>query len=100
LFGSRYFITLTPLYVMGLTAAIAAIVSRWREARVAMRRVVAVTAILIIWNLGLLYQWSTGLLPINGPVSWQEIVYNQFRVVPGDLPHSIYSQLLGERSTK
>jgi Dolichyl-phosphate-mannose-protein mannosyltransferase len=99
-FGSRYFITLTPLYVMGLTAAIAAIVSHWRESRAAMRRVVVVTAILIIWNLGLLYQWSTGLLPINGPVSWQEIVYNQFRVVPGDLPHSLYSQLLGGRSTK
>lgn len=99
-FGSRYFITLTPLYVMGLTAAIAAFVSRWREARAGMRRVVAVMAILIIWNLGLLYQWSTGLLPINGPVSWQEIVYNQFRVVPGNLPHSIYSQFLGDHLTK
>jgi hypothetical protein len=99
-FGSRYFITLTPVYVMGLTAGIAALAKRWGDARAAMRRVVAVVAILIVWNLGLVYQWTIGLLPINGPVSWQEIVYNQFRVVPGQLPHSLYAQFGGKDSSE
>lgn len=99
-FGSRYFITLTPVYVMGLTAGIAALAKRWGDERAAMRRVVVVVSILIVWNLGLVYQWATGLLPINGPVSWQEIVYNQFRVVPGQLPHSIYAQFGGKDSSQ
>jgi hypothetical protein len=99
-FGSRYFITLTPLYVMGLAAAVAWFVAKWADARGAMRRAVVVVAILVIWNLGLVYQWSTGLLPMNGPVAWDQILYNQFRVVPGQLPHSIYAQFTGENFTK
>jgi hypothetical protein len=99
-FGSRYFITLTPVYVMGLTSGIAALAKRWGDERAAMRRVVVVVSILIVWNLGLVYQWATGVLPISGPVSWQEIVYNQFRVVPGQLPHSIYAQFGGSDSAK
>lgn len=99
-FGNRYFITLTPLYVMGLTTAIARFVAKWPDGRGAMRRVAAVVTILVIWNLGLVYQWSTGLLPMNGPVAWDQILYNQFRVVPGQLPHSFYAQLTGENFTK
>jgi hypothetical protein len=101
-FGSRYFITLTPLYVMGLTAAIAELVRRWGDGEAAMRRAVVVTALLIVWNLGLLYQWSTALLPGAGPVHWDEVVYNQFRVVPAELLHSVEERFLarGEAAGK
>ncbi len=99
-FGNRYFITLTPLYIIGLSASISAFVQRWRNPQAAIRRVVAVTALLIIWNLGLVYQWSTDLLPGTGPVSWEEIVYNQFRVVPGQLLASLHARFARGSSSK
>jgi hypothetical protein len=94
-FGNRYFITLTPLYIVGLAAAFAGLASYWKDQHAAYRRAVAVTSLLVIWNLGLVYQWSTGLLPERGPVYWNEVVYNQFRVVPGQLARSVYVRFAG-----
>ena len=66
-FGNRYFITLTPLYIVGLAAVFAAFARYWGDQRAAFRRMAALTALLVVWNLGLVFQWSTGLLPERGP---------------------------------
>jgi len=84
-FGNRFFISLTPVFVVGLAVTFEKFTNVWRDQRRATRRVVAVAAVLIVWNLGLVYQWSNGLFPNVGPVYWREVVYNQIRVVPGDL---------------
>lgn len=94
-FGNRYFITLTPLYIVGLAAVFAAFARYWGDQRAAFRRMAALTALLVVWNLGLVFQWSTGLLPERGPVYWNEIIYNQFRVVPGQSVRALYGRFIG-----
>jgi len=46
-------------------------------------------ALLVLWNFGLLFQWGMHLIPDRGPISWSEMVSNQFRVVPVDLSSSV-----------
>jgi len=88
-FGNRYFVTLTPVFVLGLSGALAWFIGQWKAQNAGLRRAVAILVVLIVWNLGLVYQWGTGLLPNTGPISWEEVVYNQFRVVPGQLLGSL-----------
>jgi hypothetical protein len=42
----------------------------------------AVAAVLIVWNLAFIFQWGTHLVPARGPISWKQMVHNQFFVVP------------------
>lgn len=83
-FGNRFFISLTPIFVLGLAAGFSWSARFWESPQAAARRIVPVTALLILWNLGLLYQWSHFLFFPEGvgQVSWSEVLYNQFRVVP------------------
>jgi hypothetical protein len=97
-FGNRYFITLTPLYVVGLAAVFAAFAKHWQDQQAAFRRVLVVTSLLVLWNLGLVFQWSTGLLPERGPIYWNEVIYNQFRVVPAQSVRTLYARIAGRAS--
>jgi hypothetical protein len=79
-FGSRFFVSLTPLFLIGLAvlcSRIAALVSL-------VGRAVPVTALalLVLWNLGMVFQWGTHLIPPRGPISWSKMAYNQVAVVP------------------
>jgi hypothetical protein len=65
-FGNRFFISLTPLYVLGLAAFFARLGRVWQENR-ASRVAWASTGFLIVWNLGLIFQWGTHLFPRVGP---------------------------------
>jgi hypothetical protein len=80
-FGNRFFVSLTVLFVLGLAAFFDWVAHVWNEHRA---RVVApiATAILILWNLGLIFQWGTHLIPARGPISWRDAAYNQVAVVP------------------
>ena len=40
---------------------------------------------MVAWNAGLISQWGSHLIPARGPISFSEMVYNQFLVVPGQL---------------
>jgi Dolichyl-phosphate-mannose-protein mannosyltransferase len=80
-FGNRFFVSLTPIFILGLAALFDRLARIWNS-----RRTFAVasasTALLILWNLGMMYQWGMHLVPVRGPISWREAVYNQFAVVP------------------
>ncbi|MGH9717002.1 MAG: hypothetical protein ACRD4R_09800 [Candidatus Acidiferrales bacterium] len=82
-FGSRFFVSLTPIFVIGLAVAFERFTAVWKDSRPAMRRAVAISALLIIWNLGLICQLDHGLFMQIGPVDWQNALYNEFRTVPG-----------------
>jgi len=90
--GNRYFLSLTPIFILGLACAFGFAERLWRSERAAMLRVVPLTLLFVLWNMGLLYQWKTHLLPRHGPVDWENVRFNQFRVVPGQVLHE-----LGER---
>ncbi|MGB8522240.1 MAG: glycosyltransferase family 39 protein [Candidatus Acidiferrales bacterium] len=80
-FGNRFFISLTPMFVLGLASFFGWVASKWRE-RQAAAFAWSVTALFVLWNMGLIFQWGTHLIPARGPVSWHEVAYNQVAVVP------------------
>lgn len=80
-FGNRFFVSLTAVFVLGLAGGIELlrqVLSAWRARALAY----GVTAALIVWNLAFIYQWGMHLVPARGPISWHEMAYNQFAVVP------------------
>lgn len=80
-FGNRFFISLTPVFILGLTAVFDGLARSWQERRAAVFAYCA-TSVFIVWNLGLIFQWGTHLIPARGPISWREASYNQVAVVP------------------
>ncbi|MFZ0637711.1 MAG: hypothetical protein WA755_11750 [Candidatus Acidiferrales bacterium] len=87
-FGNRFFISLTPIFIIGLAGAFEALEQFW-PARRAQIAVYCATAVLIVWNLGFIFQWGTHLVPARGPISWPEMVHNQFAVVPVEFARKI-----------
>ena len=91
-FGSRFFVSLTPLFILGLAAFFDWLERVWQERRAAILAV-SVTAVLIIWNLGLVFQWGVHLIPARGPISWRDAAYNQVAVVPVEAMRTVKSYL-------
>jgi hypothetical protein len=88
-FGNRFFVSLTPVFVLGLAAAFSWSAHLWPDPATASRRIAPLTALFVLWNLGLVYQWSTHILPTRGEVYWSSVVYDQFRTVPGAIASDI-----------
>ncbi len=81
-FGNRFFVSLTPIFLIGLAAFLDG-VRRWsKERRWVWRASCAAIGLLVLWNLGFIFQWGTQLVPDRGPISWRKMAYNQFVVVP------------------
>jgi hypothetical protein len=80
-YGNRFFVSLTAIFVLGLAGGIDWLeqaLSSWRATALA----AGATAALIVWNLAFIYQWGMHLVPARGPISWHQMAYNQFAVVP------------------
>ena len=92
-FGNRFFISLTPLFVLGLASFFGWIASKWRE-RQATTFAWSVTALFVLWNMGLIFQWGTHLIPSRGPISWREAAHNQYAVVPEQVAQTLKSYLV------
>jgi hypothetical protein len=80
-FGNRFFVSLTSVFILGLAAFFDWLGFTWTE-RSAAVLAKSLTAVLIVWNLGLIFQWGVHLIPARGPISWREAAYNQYAVVP------------------
>ena len=82
-FGSRFMVSLTPVFILGLAQALA---SASKLPLLAGRHgllYVAVLSPLILWNVGLMFQWGTGLVPNRGPVDFAVVTRHQVTRVPG-----------------
>lgn len=95
-FGNRFFISLTPLFVLGLATFFDVLVRGWQGRRAAILATSA-TAVLILWNLGLIYQWGTHLIPVRGGISWRAAAYNQVAVVPAQAARTLKNYMTGRR---
>ena len=91
-FGNRFFVLLTPIFVLGLAGFFDSLERAWNERR-AMIISASATAALILWNLGLIFQWGTHLIPARGPISWRDAAYNQIAVVPVEASQSLKNYL-------
>lgn len=80
-FGNRFFISLTPVFILGLAGFFQWLSHSWHD-DAAWRTAGIVVALLIAWNLGLVFQWGTHLIPARGPISFRDAAYNQVAVVP------------------
>ena len=91
-FGNRFFVSLTPMFVLGLAAFFEYLARAWQERPAGIASATA-TGVLILWNLGLIFQWGTHLIPARGPISWRVAAYNQVAVVPARAAHSLKTYL-------
>lgn len=91
-FGNRFFVSLTPIFVLGLAALFDWIERSWNQRRAAMVCTTA-TAALVLWNFGLIFQWGTHLIPARGPISWRDAAYNEFAVVPVEASRTVRNYL-------
>jgi len=84
-FGNRFFISLTPIFIFGLALLLQRFAQLFRSPRRAFAAAAAFLFILVAWNAGLIFQWGSHLIPARGPVSFSEIIRNQFFTVPRQL---------------
>jgi hypothetical protein len=84
-FGNRFFVSLTAVFVVGLAMLLEFISRQFSSQRASFLLLSAVLACFSIWNLGFIFQWGAHLIPVRGPISWSEMVHNQFVVVPHEL---------------
>jgi hypothetical protein len=80
------------MFVLGLAALFDWLGSVWRERHAAIVSATA-TAVLILGNFGLMFQWGTHLIPARGPISWRDAAYNQMVVVPKEASQMMLNYL-------
>jgi hypothetical protein len=84
-YGNRFFVSLTSFFILGLAVFFDRASQLFRSQRAARAAALALLAAASLWNVGLMFQWGSHLIPARGPVSFSEIVHNQFFVVPRQL---------------
>jgi hypothetical protein len=96
-YGNRFFISLTPMFIFGLAMVVERFAASFASSRIAVLASSGVLACFVLWNLGLIYQWGTHLVPARGPISFRQAAYNQFIVVPGEMSHHLNSYFFRRR---
>ncbi len=90
-YGNRFFVSLTALFVLGLAITLQSFASRFSRQRTAILVSAAALGCFSLWNLGMIFQWGTHLIPARGPISFSEAASNQFQVVPRQLTSHLRS---------
>jgi hypothetical protein len=88
-FGNRFFISLTPIFILGLTALLGSLSSWLAKPARALAIACPVIGLLTVWNVGLVFQWGTHMIPARGPISWRSMVRQQVYDVPLRITHSV-----------
>jgi hypothetical protein len=91
-FGNRFFISFTLFFILGLAVLMKELATLWDNKRVVLSASLA-TVLLILWNCGVIYQFAAHLFPQSGEVSWSQVAYNQFAVVPGQVTQLVKSSI-------
>jgi hypothetical protein len=77
-FGNRFFISTLPFIAIGIAWMVDAAAGRRR-----LSAALCLLAILIVWNLGLLFQYATEMIPREDPVPWSQVIRQNVIEVPG-----------------
>jgi hypothetical protein len=92
-FGNRFFVSLTPMFIFGLAMALDQFAAKFAGARNGAIVSSGTLACFVLWNLGMIYQWGTHLIPARGAISFRQAAYNQFMVVPFEMRGHLRSYL-------
>jgi Dolichyl-phosphate-mannose-protein mannosyltransferase len=92
-FGNRFFVSLTVFFVIGLAFFLQRVAEFFRSRKLSVALASLFLACFVFWNLGLMFQWGSHLIPSRGPVSWGEVAHNQFVVVPAQLAGQLRAYL-------
>ena len=84
-YGNRFFVSLTPLFILGLSVFLDRTAQLFRSNRAALATASVFLTFFILWNFGLMFQWGSHLIPARGPISFPGMIHNQFFVVPRQL---------------
>jgi len=93
-FGNRFFISLTPIFILGLAALFGATAGWLGKTPRATAVVGGATLLFAVWNLAFIFQWGTHMVPARGEISWAQMIDNQFVNVPLRLTQSLQSYFL------
>jgi hypothetical protein len=96
-YGNRFFVSLTILFVLGLAVFLSALAPLFSSRRAAFVAISALLAAFMLWNAGLMFQWGSHLVPARGPISFPEMIHNQFFVVPRQLTGKLQFYLFKRR---
>jgi len=95
-FGNRFFVSFTPIFVLGLALFLEksqAFLSRVTMQQGPSNSLISIFSVrpsivyfglvlLSLWNIGLAYQWGANLIPNRGPVDFAVVARNQTMLVP------------------
>jgi hypothetical protein len=84
-FGNRFFISLTPVFIFGFALLLQRVCGTIRSPGRAFAAAAVPVLLLVVWNLGFIFQWGAHLIPPRGPISFSEMIHNQFFVVPSQI---------------
>jgi len=90
-YGNRFFISLTPVFIFGLTNLMERLAGYFRTFRAAYGAQAAAVAALVVWNLAFIFQWGIHLVPARGEISWSGMMRNQFVEVPQRITQTVAS---------
>src|SRR4029077_18087956 len=97
-YGNRFFVSLTALFIVCVAVFLERVATVFPSIRTATSAIAAVLACFLLWNLAFMFQWGTHLVPARGPISWNEMIRNQFVVVPVEISSKIRNSLFHRSS--
>jgi hypothetical protein len=97
-YGNRFFVSLTALFILGLSVFLDRLAQLFRSNRAALAAASTFLSLFLFWNIGLMFQWGSHLIPARGPISFSEMIHNQFFVVPRQLTANLQSYLFRRKA--
>ena len=97
-YGNRFFVSLTPLFIVGLAVFLDRFTRIFRTRGAALAGAFVFLACFVFWNAGLMFQWGTHLIPARGAISFPQMIRNQFTVVPRQIAAQFEKYLFGRKA--
>lgn len=97
-YGSRFFISLTVFFILGLAVFLDRFARLFKSPGRAFAAASFLMLCFVLWNFGLMFQWGAHLIPARGPISFSEMARNQLTVVPRDIAAQLRRYLFRRRS--
>jgi hypothetical protein len=96
-YGNRFFVSLTAIFIIGLAVFLDGFTSRFVSRRAAIAAACVLMGMFVVWNVGLMFQWGTHLVPARGPIDFPQMMQNQFTVVPRELASRLQAYFFHRR---